>query len=98
MIRLQSRMVSDSPSLRAKALDFQASYSQAIAEAVAPRYKHLALHDLRPRLLSITVLMVVTSTIDYWSVGNSDLNLPQLVITSLEQMKRGFSDDPGFKH
>jgi AcrR family transcriptional regulator len=93
MIRLQSRALSASPTLRAKALEYQASYSQAIADAIAPRYKHLAPHDLRPRLLSVTTLMVVTSTIDYWSDGNSDLNLPQLVNTGLEQMKSGFSDD-----
>lgn len=95
MIRLQSRALSASPTLRAKALEYQASYSQAIADAIAPRYKNLAPHDLRPRLLSVTTLMVVTSTIDYWSNGNSDLNLPQLVNTGLEQIKSGFSDDVG---
>ncbi|MFA5940455.1 MAG: TetR family transcriptional regulator [Sinimarinibacterium sp.] len=93
MIRLQSRMLSSSPALRAKALEFQASYAQALADALAPRYTRLGPHDLRPRLLAITTLMVVTTVIDYWSDGNSTLNLPQLVIASLEQMKDGFSDD-----
>lgn len=92
MIRLQSEMLAASPYLRAKALEFQATYSQAIADAIAPRYQHLGPHDLRPRLLAITTLMVVSHTIDYWSAGNSSLNLPQLVIAGLEQMRSGFSD------
>lgn len=95
MILMQSRMVSASPGLRAKALEYQAYYSQAVADAIAPRYKNLGPHDLRPRLLSITTLMVVTHTIDYWAAGNSTLNLPELVRTSLEQMKSGFSEDLG---
>lgn len=95
MILFQSKMVADSPSLRAKALEYQARYSQAITDAVAPRYPHLGPHDLRARLLSVTTLMVVTSTIDYWAEGNGKLNLPQLVTTSLEQMKSGFSEDAG---
>lgn len=95
MIRLQSQMLAAFPSLRAKALEYQASYSQVIADAVAPRYKHLGPHDLRPQFLSMTTLMVVTRTIDYWSAGNSDLDLPQLVRTGLEQMSSGFSDGAG---
>lgn len=98
MIQLQSRMLSASPTLRAKALEFQTSYSQALADALSPRFKHLGPHDLRPRLLAITTLMVVTTVIDYWSDGNSTLNLPQLVVASLEQMKSGFSDDVGKVH
>lgn len=93
MILMQSRMVSASPSLRAKALEYQAHYSKAVADAIAPRYKKLGPHDLRPGLLSVTTLMVVTHTIDYWAAGNGALNLPQLVRSSLEQMKNGFSDD-----
>jgi AcrR family transcriptional regulator len=93
MILMQSRMVAASSSLRAKALEYQAFYSQAVADAIAPRYKKLAPHDLRPRLLSITTLTVVTHTIDYWAAGNSILSLPQLMRTSLEQMKNGFADD-----
>jgi len=93
MILMQSRMVSASSSLRAKALEYQTYYSQAVADAIAPRYKKLGPHDLRPRLLSITTLMVLTHTIDYWADGNSTLSLPQLVRTSLEQMKNGFADD-----
>lgn len=94
MIRRQSRMLATSPALRAKALEFQASYTQAIADAVTPRYKQLGPHDLRPRLLAVTTLMVVTSVIDYWSAARGDLDLPQLVNSGLEQMRTGFSDDP----
>lgn len=95
MILFQSKMVAASPSRRAKALEYQARYSQAIADAVAPRYKVLGPHDLRPRLLSVASLMVVTSAIDYWADGNGRLNLPQLVNSALEQMKSGFSEDAG---
>lgn len=91
MIRLQSQILSASPALRAKALEYQTTYSQAIADAIAPRYKDLGKHDLRPRLLAVTTLMVVTSIIDYWSAGKSPLDLPQLVNTGLEQMRSGFS-------
>ncbi|MDP3856741.1 MAG: TetR family transcriptional regulator [Stagnimonas sp.] len=95
MILFQAKMVAASPGLRAKALEYQARYSQAIADAVAPRYGQLGPHDLRPRLLSVTTLMVVTSTIDYWADGNSGLSLPLLVNTALLQMKSGFSADKG---
>lgn len=94
MILMQSRAVAASSGLRAKALEYQAYYSQAVADAIAPRYKKLGPHDLRPRLLSTTALMVVTHTIDYWAAGNGSLNLPQLVRASLAQMKSGFSDTP----
>lgn len=92
-ILMQSRMVSASSSLRAKALEYQAYYSQALADALAPRYKKLDANDLRPRLLSVSTLMVVTHTIDYWAADNGSLNLPQLMRTSLEQLKNGFADD-----
>jgi AcrR family transcriptional regulator len=95
MILLQSRMVAASPGLRAKALEYQARYSEAMAQAIAPRYKHLGPHDLRPRLLSVATLMVVTSTIDYWAEGNGKLALPQLVSTALDQLKNGFSEEAG---
>ncbi|TAJ54718.1 MAG: TetR family transcriptional regulator [Nevskiaceae bacterium] len=90
LMRLLATMLLTSPSLRAKALDYQASYEQAIAAAIAGRYENLAADDLRPRWLAASTLAVSTTCVYHWSASEAPLSLPDLVIAALEQLKAGF--------
>lgn len=90
LVRLLATMLLTSPSLRAKALDYQTSYEQAIATAIAGRYENLAADDLRPRWLAASTLAVSTTCVYHWSASETSPNLPDLAIAALEQLKAGF--------
>jgi len=94
LLRLLATMLLSSPSLRAKALDYQTSYEQAIATAIAGRYEDLSPDDLRPRWLAASTLAVSTSCVYHWSAGEDSVNLPALVTSALEQLKTGFDTGP----
>lgn len=90
LLRLLAQMLLTSPSLRAKALDYQSSYEQAIATALAGRYGALSPDDLRPRWLAASTLAVSTACVYHWSADESAHNLPDLVVAALQQLKAGF--------
>lgn len=90
LVRLLAQMLLTSPNLRAKALDYQTSYEQAIAAALAGRYGRLSADDLRPRWLAASTLAVCTACVYHWSAGESTRKLPELVMAALEQLKAGF--------
>jgi AcrR family transcriptional regulator len=94
LVRLHARMVMTSPTLRAKAYEFQTRYESAIAEAVAARFKRPRPDDPRPRLLAAAALAVIQSTIEYWAARRETLDLTDLVIDGLEQLKTGFAEAP----
>lgn len=94
LLRLLATMLLSSPSLRAKALDYQTSYEEAIAAAIADRYEDLATDDLRPRWLAASTLAVSTSCVYHWAASKTSLDLPELVIAALEQLKAGFDTGP----
>lgn len=101
LVRLLATMLLTSPALRAKALDYQASYEQAIATAIAGRYGDLVAGDLRPRWLAASTLAVSTTCVYHWSASEAPLNLPDLVTAALEQLKAGFdtgSKEPALIH
>lgn len=89
-IELQARLLAASPSLHAKALEFQASYENAIADAITGRYRELAPNDLRPRLLAAAVLAMMRIITDYWNDDHRDQNLAQLSRAALEHLGQGF--------
>lgn len=97
LVRLLATMLLTSPSLRAKALDYQASYEQAIATAIAGRYENLADDDLRPRWLAASTLAVSTTCVYHWSASEVPLSLPDLVTAALRQLKAGFDTAPAAK-
>lgn len=97
LVRLLATMLLTSPSLRAKALDYQASYEQAIATAIAGRYENLAADDLRPRWLAASTLAVSTTCVYHWSASEAPLSLPDLVTAALQQLKAGFDTAPAAK-
>ena len=97
LVRLLATMLLTSPSLRAKALDYQASYEQAIATAIAGRYENLAADDLRPRWLAASTLAVSTTCVYHWSASEVPLSLPDLVTAALRQLKAGFDTAPAAK-
>ena len=97
LVRLLATMLLTSPSLRAKALDYQASYEQAIATAIAGRYENLAADDLRPRWLAASTLAVSTTCVYHWSASEVPLSLPDLVTAALQQLKAGFDTAPAAK-
>lgn len=97
LVRLLATMLLTSPSLRAKALDYQASYEQAIATAIAGRYENLAADDLRPRWLAASTLAVSTTCVYHWSASEAPLSLPDLVTAALRQLKAGFDTAPAAK-
>ena len=97
LLRLLATMLLSSPSLRAKALDYQTSYEQAIAAAIAGRYEDLADDDLRPRWLAASTLAVSTSCVYHWAASETAPDLPELVIAALEQLKAGFDTGPARK-
>lgn len=97
LVRLLATMLLTSPSLRAKALDYQASYEQAIATAIAGRYQNLAADDLRPRWLAASTLAVSTTCVYHWSASEVPLSLPDLVTAALQQLKAGFDTAPAAK-
>jgi AcrR family transcriptional regulator len=92
LVRLHARMVMTSPTLRAKAYEFQTRYESAIAEAVAGRFRRSRADDPRPRLLAAAALAVIQSTIEYWAARRESLDLTGLVIDGLEQLKTGFAE------
>ena len=94
LLRLLATMLLGSPSLRAKALDYQTSYEQTIAAAIAGRYRDLAEDDLRPRWLAASTLAVSTSCVYHWAASETAPDLPELVIAALEQLKAGFGAAP----
>jgi AcrR family transcriptional regulator len=94
LVRLHARMVMTSPALRAKAYEFQARYESAIAEAVAARFATLRDDDPRPRLLAAAALAVIQSCIEHWAARRESLDLTELVIGGLEQLRAGFAEAP----
>lgn len=90
LLRLLAQMLLASPSLRAKALDYQTSYEQAIATAIAGRYADLGPDDLRPRWLAASTLAVCTTCVYHWSASDRERDLPKLVTAALQQLKAGF--------
>jgi AcrR family transcriptional regulator len=94
-IRMQADLGSESPSLKAKAMSYQAQYEAAIAEAISVRYRRLAAKDPRPRLLAASSLAVVRTCIDHWSATGAKGNLPKLVREGLRQLSAGFSEHDG---
>ncbi len=94
-ILMQARLGSDSPSLKAKAMEYQAQYEEAIASAIAPRYARLAARDLRPRLLAGSTLAVVRICIEHWSANGGRGDLAKLVREGLSQLSAGFAGHDG---
>lgn len=94
-IRMQARLGSESPSLKAKAMEYQGQYEQAIADAISLRYRKLAAQDPRPRLLAASTLAVVRTCIDHWSETGARGDLPKLVREGLRQLSSGFSEHDG---
>lgn len=92
LVRLHARMVMTSPALRAKAYEYQTRYESAIAEAVAGRFRRPRADDPRPRLLATAALAVIQSSIEYWAARRESLDLTELVIEGLEQLKAGFAE------
>ena len=92
LVRLHARMVMTSPALRAKAYEYQTRYESAIAEAVAGRFRRPRADDPRPRLLAAAALAVIQSSIEYWAARRESLDLTELVIEGLEQLKAGFAE------
>jgi AcrR family transcriptional regulator len=94
LVRLHARMVMTSPALRAKAYEFQTRYESAIADAVAARFATLRDDDPRPRLLAAAALAVIQSCIEHWAARRESLDLTELVIGGLEQLRAGFAEVP----
>ncbi len=89
-ILMQARLAAASPSLKARAMGYQAQYEEAIASAIAPRYAGLARRDLRPRLLAGSTLAVVRICIEHWSANGGRGDLAKLVREGLAQLGAGF--------
>lgn len=94
-IRMQADLASESPSLKAKAMEYQAQYEEAIAEAISVRYHKLTAQDPRPRLLAASTLAIVRTCIDHWSSTGARGDLPKLVREGLRQLSSGFSEHDG---
>ena len=92
LVRLHARMVTSSPTLRAKAYEFQTRYEAAIAEAVAARFTRPRPEDPRARHLAAAALAVIQSCVEYWAARRESLDLTALVIEGLEQLKAGFAE------
>ena len=92
LVRLHARMVTTSPTLRAKAYEFQTRYEQALADAVAGRFRRARPDDVRPRLVATATLAVVQACIEHWAAKRESLDLTELVIDGLEQLKAGFGE------
>lgn len=92
LVRLHARMVTASPLFRAKTLEFHSRYEQAIADAVAPRFKRKRADDLRPRLLAAAALAVIQASIEHWAARDGSPDLNALALNALEQLKAGFAE------
>ena len=92
LVRLHARMVTSSPSLRAKAYEFQTRYEQAIASAVAPRFRQPRADDARPRLLAAAALAVIQASIETWAARHDSPDPSALVLEGLAQLKAGFAE------
>jgi len=94
LVRLHARMVTSSPALRAKAYEFQTRYEQAIAGAVAARFRPRRPDDPRPRLLAAAALAVVQASIEIWAERGDSPEPTARVLAGLEDLKAGFADRP----
>lgn len=92
LVRLHARMVTSSPALRAKAYEFQTRYEQAIASAVAPRFRRARRDDPRPRLLAAAALAVIQASIEIWAARGDSPEPTALVLAGLEDLKAGFAE------
>ena len=92
LVRLHARMVTSSPALRAKAYEFQARYEQAIASAVAPRFRQRRPDDPRPHLLAAAALAVIQRSIELWAARGDTPEPTALVLAGLEDLKAGFAE------
>jgi len=92
LVRLHARLVLSSPVLRAKAFEFQTRYESAIAEAVAGRFRRPRADDPRPRQLAAAALAVIQACVEHWAARRESLDLTELVIEGLEQLKAGFAE------
>lgn len=92
LVRLHARMVTSSPALRAKAYEFQTRYEQAIASAVAPRFRRTRRDDPRPRLLAAAALAVIQASIEIWAARGDSPEPTALVLAGLEDLKAGFAE------
>jgi AcrR family transcriptional regulator len=92
LVRLHARMVTTSPLLRARAMEFHARYAQAIADAVAGRFRKRHADDMRPQLLAVAVLAVVQACIEHWAASKDVANPSALVLDGLERLQSGFAE------
>jgi AcrR family transcriptional regulator len=92
LVRLHARMVTTSPALRARAFEFHARYEQAIASAIAGRFRDARPGDPRPRLLAVAALAVIQASIEDWAAGNDRTDPAELVLPALEHLKAGFAE------
>ncbi|NGO74412.1 TetR family transcriptional regulator [Streptomyces sp. YC504] len=88
---LQGRMVAASPSLRSRGLEFQETYTTALAQLLAPRFGPLAPTDLRPRYLAAHALAVLRIAVEQWVAEGGTGDLPAMVESGLEWLEGGRS-------
>lgn len=75
----RARLVSESPTLRARAADRQRADEQTLAAALRPRLAHLPDADRRARLTAALCLAAMRVAIDLWLEGGGTDDLPARV-------------------
>ncbi len=80
-IRELARLTRSSPTLNAWTAQAYQRYERAIAELLTPRFRNLAGHDPRPRLLAALAMAAVRISLDDWVEGGGAL--PDLIHRAL---------------
>jgi len=85
----QARLSRSSAALSAWTLQVYASYEDAIAEAVAPRFAKLRRRDPRPRLLGALVMAAIRLALDDWVAADGKGDLLALIDRNLASARDG---------
>jgi AcrR family transcriptional regulator len=79
----QATLARSSPVLRAWTLEVHRRAEEAIAELVAPRFRHLEHGDPRPRLVGAAAMAAVRIVVDGWLEDGGKADLPAAIARSL---------------
>lgn len=88
LILQRARIMADTPSLRAPALERQAAWEDALAVAVAERLATDPTHDLRPRVIAGCAVVALRAAAGVW-VERGEGDLLALVDEALGLLGRG---------
>jgi AcrR family transcriptional regulator len=91
---LQGQIIAATPSVRARALEFQATYEAAIASSLAPRFRPKRQGDLRARFLAAQTLAIIRVAVERWVEEGGAGDLPAMMRAGIAMLDDGAEGNP----